>query len=103
MLASGTGQNPMPVVYESKQHMHSAIRDMKRDKLLEEIEEMCSRAKDMAKTESNLRKVMALHSRCEILVRPRPTVNNDAERARKREGYHRRRKEMLESTESGLV
>lgn len=46
---------------------------------------------------------MALHSRCEILAHPRPSVNNEAERARKREGYHRRRREMLESKESGLV
>ena len=93
----------MPAVYENKQHMHAAIQELKRAKLLEEIEEMCARAKETAKKESNLRKVMALHSRCKILVNPRPTVNNDAERARKREGYHRRRREMLESKAPGLV
>lgn len=93
----------MPAVYENKQHMHAAMQEMKRAKLLEEIEEMCAHAKEMAKKELNLRKVMALHSRCKILAHPRPTVNNDAERARKREGYHRRRKEMLGSKAPGLV
>lgn len=93
----------MPVVYENKQHMHAAMRAMKRAKLVEEIDEMCAHAKEMATTEPNLRKVMALHARCKALAHPRPTVNNDAERARKREGYHRRRKEMLVSQASGLV
>lgn len=80
--------------------MHAAIQELKRAKLLEEIEEMCARAKEMAKKESNL---LALHSKCKILAHPRPTVNNDAERASKREGYHRRRKEMLGSKAPGLV
>lgn len=41
----------MPAVYETKQHMHAAIQEMKRAKLLEEIKEMCARAKEMAKKE----------------------------------------------------
>lgn len=93
----------MPAAFETKQHMRAATQEKKRAKLLEEIEEMCARAREMAKQESNFRKVMALHSRCKSLVNPRPTVNNDAERARKREGYHRRRRELLESREPGLV
>lgn len=93
----------MPEVFETKQHMRAATQEKKRAKLLEEIDEMCARARETAKKESNLRKVMSLHSRCKILVNPRPTVNNDTERARKREGYHRRRKELLESRESELV
>lgn len=75
----------MPAVYETKQHMHAAMQEMKRPKLLEEIEEMCARAKEMAKTESHLGTVMALHSRCMRLVQPRARPNNEAERARKRE------------------
>lgn len=83
--------------------MHAAIQGMKRAKLLEEIEEMCARAKEMAKTESHLGTVMALHSRCMRLVQPRARPNNEMERARKRESYHRRRKEMLGSRAPGLV
>lgn len=90
----------MPVVYENKQHMHVATQEMKRAKLLEEIEEMCSHAKVLAQTETNLRKIMALHARCKTLARPRATVNNDAERARKREFYHRRRRQTLESKDA---
>lgn len=94
----------MPVVYKTKQHMHAALQEMKRAKLLEEIDEMCSHAKQMAREETNLRKIMALYVRCKTLAQPRVTVNNDAERARKREGYHRRRKQMmLESRSAELV
>lgn len=87
----------MPAAYENKQHMHAAIQEMKRAKLLEEIEEMCSHAQLLAQTEKNLRKIMALHARCKALASPRATVNNNAERARKREFYHRRRRQTLES------
>lgn len=93
----------MPEVYENKQHMHAAMQEQKRVKLLEEIEELCARAKEMAKTEGHLGKVMALHSRCKRLVQPRARPNNEAERARKRESYHRWRREMVESKAPGLV
>lgn len=80
--------------------MHAAIQEMKRAKLLEEIEEMYSYAQILAQTDKNLRRIMALHARCKTLARPRATVNNDAERARKREFYHRRRRQTLESKDA---
>lgn len=83
--------------------MHAAMQEQKYAKLLEEVEEMCARAKETAKTETNLSNIMALHTRCKSLGRPRATVNSDAERARKREGYHRRRRQTLESTSAELV
>lgn len=93
----------MPLVYPNKQHMHVAMQEQKRVKLLEEIDALCTRAKEMAQEEKHLGKVMALHSRCKRLVQPRLTVNNEAERARKRESYHRKRRQGLESKSAELV
>lgn len=93
----------MPLVYPNKQHMHAAMQEQKRAKLLEEIDALCTRAREMAQAENHLGKIMALHSRCKRLVQPRARVNNEAERARKRESYHRRRRQTLESKSAELV
>lgn len=85
----------MPVEYPNKQHMHAAMQAQKRAKMLEEIDEMCARATEMAQKEKHMGKLLALHSRCKKLAQPRATVNNDAERARKRESYRRKRREKL--------
>lgn len=58
----------------------------------------------MAKTERHLGKMMALHSRCKRrLVQPKVRPNDEGERARKRESYHRRRKETVDSNAPGLA
>lgn len=38
----------MPLIYENRQHMHAAMKEHKRAKLLEEIDALCTRARDTA-------------------------------------------------------
>lgn len=37
----------MPPIYENRQHVHAAMKEKKRAKLLEEIDALCTRARDM--------------------------------------------------------